>query len=239
MSNRSLAIRAALLAIAASDALADPACLGAWVNEAASLGGRAAGSASFVRAVTDDLSFSLVPNASGWQVQMLGPDGQAIPTRPVASGIPPRRGESAPGRAFIFGPDVMDPALNPELQVPRAPKGQPASVASVEPAPGLQGRGWLIIEDRRFDHDATHRRGHLQFRGCVHWNLGPREPDLTRYPHPEDDLVNFPSWVVLEFEACGLGYDWLLSCECHGQVIDNARGWSPTWTVTAARISRS
>ncbi|MEO0424224.1 MAG: hypothetical protein AAF184_17935 [Pseudomonadota bacterium] len=211
MSNLKALICAASLALAESDALADPPCQGDWLNDAAPLNGHVSGSETFLQTVTDDLSFSLVPDASGWQVQMLGPDDRKIPTRPVASGIAPRRGESAPSRAFAFGPDVMDPALNPELQVPQAPQGESSNVATVEPTPGLQGRGWLIIEDSRFADEAPHRRDALEFRGCVHWNLGPREPDTSHYPHPQDDLVNFPSWVVLAFEECGLSRDWLLS----------------------------
>lgn len=194
-----------IVGLLAGSALAEPECPSDWRSNAISVQGVVFGTNTFDTEIAEGLNFSLIPDKAGWHVQMTG-HTDAIPTRPVARGIAPVRGQNDPHMAFAFGPDVLDPALNPELTVP----GRAPNMATVEPRPGKQGNGWLTILDQGFTSGDPARRVYMKFEGCVMWNEGPRAPDVSHYPSPED-LVNFPAWVVTAFEDCGLPDTLLLS----------------------------
>ncbi|MCA8900525.1 MAG: hypothetical protein KDA53_04685 [Hyphomonas sp.] len=203
--------RAFLFALAGAIAVcataaAQPACQSDWVNTAVPIGGVVTGTNEFRVGIADGLSFGLRPDEAGWRVDMQGRDGAVIPSRPVPRGIPPVRGQNNPTESFMFGPDVFDPAVHPELTVP----GRPQNAATVEPATGKQGQGWLTITDQAFSEDEPPRRVYMAFEGCVVWNDGPRSPDLSHYPATED-LSGFPGWVVTAFADCGLPDTLLLS----------------------------
>lgn len=187
-------------------ALAAPDCPDDWLNQSASLEGLVFGTSTLEAEISPDLSFKLVPDDTGWRVQLVNSEGHGIPTRPVARGILPVRGSNNPHMSFVFGPDIFDPALNPEFVVP----GRPPNVAAVEPSPGIQGSGQLTIVEQGFEQEPSSRQIYMKFEGCVQWNNGPREPDISAYSSSEA-LANFPSWVVLAFEDCGLPRTHLLS----------------------------
>ncbi|WP_430401384.1 hypothetical protein [Hyphomonas sp.] len=190
----------------ADSAYAAPACQSDWMFTATPIEGVVFGTNLFRAELAEGLSFTLQPDESGWHVEMRGQGGEVIPSRPVARGIPPVRGENNPTESFIFGPDVFEPAHNRELTVP----GNPHNAATVEPSPGKQGQGWLAVTDQAFAEGEASRKVYMAFEGCVAWNDGPREPVTSHYPTPED-LANFPDWVVTAFEDCGLPETMLLS----------------------------
>lgn len=204
-SHKKLLLASAMLMLSAP-ALAAPECHDDWLNQSADLEGLVFGTNLFEAEISPDLSFKLVPDDTGWRAQLIGGEGQDIPTRPVARGIPPGRGSNNPHMSFVFGPDIFDPALNPEFVVP----GRPPNVAAVEPSPGQQGSGQITILEQGFAPEPQTRRVYMKFEGCLNWNSGPREPDISAYSSPET-LANFPSWVVLAFEDCGLPRTHLLS----------------------------
>lgn len=190
----------------ALDAAAETVCQSDWVSKAMPFSGSVAGADAFRVDVSDGLVFILQPDEAGWHVEMAGAEDEVIPTRPVASGIPPVRGKNRPTEKFVFGSGMLDPARNPELTVPV----RPPIAATVEPAPGKQGQGWFTVTDQAFSDGSAPRRVFMAFEGCVLWNDGPRKPDVSHYPSAED-LADFPIWVTSAFEDCGLPDTLLLS----------------------------
>ncbi|MEZ5999473.1 hypothetical protein [Hyphomonas sp.] len=187
-------------------AQAAPECQSDWLNTAVPVQGLVFGTNEFDAEIADGLVFTLQPDEGGWHTEMRDAEGNNIPTRPVARGIPPVRGQNHLTDSFVFGPDIMDPARNPELVVP----GRSGNIAAVEPTPGKQGNGQITILNQAFEKSEAGRMVYMEFEGCVRWNDGPREPTVSHYPSPED-LVNFPGWVVTAFEDCGLPQSLLLS----------------------------
>lgn len=206
MSNRKTALLVSAILTFTAPALAAPDCPGDWLNQSASIEGLVFGTNTFESNLHGDLTLNLLPDDKGWRAQAVNGKGRKIPTRSVARGIPPVRGRNNVHMSFVFGPDVLDPALNPELVVP----GRPSNVGTVEPSPGIQGSGQLTIVEQGFEPEPSSRRIYMKFEGCVQWNNGPREPDISSYSSPEA-LTNFPSWVILAFEDCGLPKTRLLS----------------------------
>lgn len=206
MSSRKATLFVSAILTCSAPALAAPDCQGDWLNQSASIEGLVFGTNTFESKLHGDLTLSLLPDDKGWRAQAVDSEGRAIPTRPVARGISPVRGRNNPHMSFVFGPDVLDPALNPERVVP----GRPSNVAAVEPSAGIQGRGELTIVEQGFEPEPSSRRIYMKFEGCVQWNNGPREPDISAYSAPEA-LANFPSWVVLAFNDCGLPTTHLMS----------------------------
>jgi hypothetical protein len=208
MSNRDtlLACLAGMVVIAGK-ASATPECRGDWLNQAVSIEGLVFGEMEFRTELEDGLTFSLQPDPTGWRVEMLAEGDTPIPGRPVPSGIAPVKGQNDRSEAFVFGPDVLDPARNPE----RNARGQPQNIATVEPTPGKQGRVTLTSRDQAFLQTVPPRKVYMKFEACVRWNDGPRTPDTSHYPSATDDLVNFPGWVVTAFEDCGLPKSLLLN----------------------------
>jgi len=206
MSNRKAALLVTSILTFTAPAQATPECQGDWVNQSASVEGVVFGNKNFEVELPGDFALNLLPDDKGWRAQVFDNEGQVIPTRSVARGMPPVRGHNNPHMSFVFGPGVLDPALNPELLVP----GRPPNVAAVEPSPGIQGNGQLMIVEQGFEPEPPSRRIFMKFEGCVQWNNGPREPDTSSYSSPEA-LTNFPSWVILAFEDCGLPKTHLLS----------------------------
>lgn len=206
MSNRKTALLVSAILTFTAPALAAPDCPGDWLNQSASIEGLVFGTNTFESNLHGELTLNLLPDDKGWRAQLVNGEGHGIPTRPVARGIPPVRGSNKPHMSFVFGPDIFDPALNPEFVVP----GRPPNVAAVEPSPGTQGSGQLTIVEQGFEPEPSSRRIYMKFEGCVQWNNGPREPDISAYSSSEA-LANFPSWVALAFEDCGLPRTHLLS----------------------------
>lgn len=207
MLNLKSTLAAATAILVAGPAIAAPECPSDWRATGVPIEGLVFGVNGFEMEITDGLNFTLVPDDTGWRAQMVDGSGNPIPTRPAARGIAPVRGQNDPSMAFAFGPDVLDPALNPELTVPGS---RPPNIAAVEPRPGKQGNGWFTIPQQGFTDANPPRRIYMEFEGCIMWNDGPRQPDVSQYASPED-LVNFPSWVVTAFEDCGLPDTLLLS----------------------------
>lgn len=206
MSNRKAALFVTSILTFTAPAQATPECQGDWGNQSASVEGVVFGNKNFEVELPGDFALNLLPDDKGWRAQVFDNEGQVIPTRPVARGMPPVRGHNNPHMSFVFGPDVLNPALNPELVVP----GRPPNAAAVEPSPGQQGSGQITILEQGYAPEPQARQIYMKFEGCLKWNTGPREPDISAYSSPEA-LVNFPSWVVLAFEDCGLPRTHLLS----------------------------
>ena len=100
----------------------------------------------------------------------------------------------------------MDPARNPDLILP----DQPPNQAAVEPPVGSQGRGHLTILEQGYAEGAEARMVYMKFQACVHWNEGPIDPEIAHYASQED-VSNFPAWVLTAFEDCGLPDTLLVS----------------------------
>lgn len=185
-------------------ATAMPDCKGDWEYRAQLIEGETPQHGVFEAELAEDLTFQLQAAKDGLRVITKTLDDQSIPIRQISQGVAPVRGHNPVVKRFGFGPDVLDPALNPDLTVP----GGQANAATVEPTPGLRGQVWLI--DDAGEKRSPASNAHPLFQACVRWTYWPRTPDITHYPTP-DLLVNFPSWVVMAFEDCGVPDTLLLS----------------------------
>lgn len=184
-------------------AAAMPICQGDWEYQAQLIDSIIPENGAFETQLTNDLGFRAILGQDGLRIEMRTIDDQSIPIRKISQGVAPVRGSNPLLSRFGFGPDVLDPALNPELIVP----GESANAVTVEPSPGFRGQVWVI------DNTANTVEGtwtsNRELRACVRWTYWPRTPDTEHYPSP-DLLVNFPSWVVMAFEECGLPKSLLL-----------------------------
>lgn len=186
---------------AAAPAFAQPKCLGDWQHTAEAFEGPVTADLPLEATFSDQFSIAISKQKGSWSVLAQTQDGKAIPVREVRQGVAPVRGSNPKTIHYVFGPDVLDPALNPDLTVP----GEGANIATVEPTPGAQGELWVYEDSTSSADDKA-----VNIQGCVRWHMGPREPDISHYPSAEM-LVNFPGWVVLAFENCGLPQTLLLS----------------------------
>ncbi|WOR13901.1 hypothetical protein RYZ27_08985 [Hyphomonas sp. FCG-A18] len=193
-----------ILPAAALDAFATPNCAPDWEHHAELIEGAPVNGSP----LSTPLSGGLIVDLS-WQKGAISPaikkpSGDVIPIRKVRRSVTPVRGENPIADHYVFGPDVLDPALSPEFSV----SGETAPIATVEPTPGYRGQIWVM--PTRQNHTQTKTLSDGGVKACVRWTYFPREADISHYPTP-DALVNFPSWVVHAFDDCGLPRSTLLS----------------------------
>ena len=193
-----------LLPVTALDAFAAPNCDPAWEHRTKQIEGELLTEAPLSKALSDGLTVYFSQQKDGIVPAVKNLAGEVIPTRKVRRGIAPVRGENPMMDHYVFGPDVLDPALNPDLTVP----GEPGTIATVEPTPGYRGQIWVKRAEQSREQTNTHSE--MGVKACVTWTYFPREVDTSNYPTP-DALINFPSWVVHAFDDCGLPRTALLS----------------------------
>ena len=193
-----------LLPLATQTAFAEPNCAPAWEHRTKQIEGEFIAGSPLSISLSDGLTVHFDRKKGGIKPAVKNITGEIIPIRRVHRGIVPVRGENPMTTHFVFGPDVLDPAMNSELSSP----GEPATIATVEPTPGYRGQIWVTSTgDSRGQTNTQPKTG---LRACVNWTYFPREVDTSNYSTPEA-LVNFPIWAVKAFDDCGLPKTALLS----------------------------
>lgn len=193
-----------LLPATALDAFAAPHCAPDWEHRAELIEGAPIAGSPLSKTLSAGLTAYFSQQKEGIAPAVKTLAGEVIPIRKVRRGVAPVRGENPMVDHYVFGPDVLDPALNPELTVP----GKSATIATVEPTPGYRGQIWVMTVSQSLTQPKAQPEAGI--KACVRWTYFPREVDTSNYPTP-DALINFPRWVVHAFEDCGLPRSALLS----------------------------
>ena len=204
-----------LVANAYASAFADTQCLGDWRHEATLIGAQLPSGSSMTVPLNPSLLLEVSLDGAFGSLSLTDQYGQTIPHRAIAAPLGVADQSSAGRNHFVFGPDVLDPALNPGLSA----SSRPDTTATVEPTPGMKGFVWLSVTPSANPSEAEH----YTFKACAHWRYGPASPETEHYPSP-DALNSFPSWVVLAFERCGLDQRYLLSGRL-SQIDAGQRSW--------------
>lgn len=187
-------------------AMAEPTCLGDWEYQARVIEAGDFTEPGLPIELANGLSFKFAKDNKTPIFIIEDDQNGASPIREVNRGIAPIRGQNPRIQHYAFGPDVLDPALNPDLTVPGS-----ANMATVEPTPGYRGQVWVAPQSAaKRKNSKSKTTGTDERRACVRWTYFPRDLDISHYSSP-DDLVNFPSWVVQAFQDCGLDKSFLLS----------------------------
>ena len=187
-------------------AMAEPTCIGDWEYQARMIEAGDFTAPGIPIELGNGLSFKFAKDDRAPIVIIEDEQKGASPIREVSRGIAPVRGQNPQIRHYVFGPDVLDPALNPDLTVPGG-----ANMATVEPTPGYRGQVWVAPQSvSKRKNSKSETIGTDEHRACLRWTYFPRDVDTSHYSSP-DALVNFPGWVVRAFEDCGLDKSYLLS----------------------------